>query len=89
MSRTVGYVLTAAMVAFAVAVPVFGVAALGLTAASAAAVGAALSAAIMVNSLLMPKPKVSANAQETTLQLGEIPRRAVFGIFAMPGRLVD
>jgi hypothetical protein len=43
----------------------------------------------MVNSLLMPKPKVSNNAQETQLQLGEIARRAIFGKAATAGSLVD
>lgn len=92
MSKTVGYVLTAALVVFAIAVPVIGagtLAAWGLTSGTVAAIGAALSAAIMVNSLLMPKPKVSRNAQETTLQLGEIGRRGIFGTTATAGSLVD
>lgn len=92
MSKTVGYVLTAALIVVAIAVPVIGptaLAAWGITAGTVAAVTAALSAAIMVNSLLMPKPKVSANAQETTLQIGEVARRAIFGKAATAGSLVD
>lgn len=89
MSKTVGYILVAAAVAFAIAVPVFGLAALGLTAAEAAAISAALSAAIMVNQLLMPKPSVSRNAQETQLQFNEVGRRFAFGETATAGSLVD
>jgi hypothetical protein len=92
MSKTVGYVLTAALVVFAIAVPIIGptaLAAWGFSAGTVAAIGAALSAAVIVNSLLMPKPKSSNNAQETTLQLGEVARRALFGKSATAGSLVD
>jgi hypothetical protein len=92
VSKVLGYVLTGALVAFAIAVPIIGpttLAAWGLSAGAVTAIGLALSAAIMVNSLLMPKPKVSNNAQETQLQLGEIARRAIFGKAATAGSLVD
>jgi hypothetical protein len=92
MSKTVGYILTAALVVFAIAVPIIGptaLAAWGLSAGTVAAIGAALSAAVIVNSLLMPKPGASRNAQETTLQLGEVARRAIFGTSATAGSLID
>jgi hypothetical protein len=92
VSKAVGYVLTAALVVFAVAVPIIGptaLAAMGLTSGVITAIGAALSAAIMVNSLLMPRPSVSRNAQETTLQINEVARRAAFGTTATAGSLVD
>lgn len=90
MSKTVGIILTVAAVAFAIAVPVFGPAALGLSQAAAAAIAAGLSAAIMVNNLLMPRPNgPSRQAAATTLQLGEAARSVIFGECAIAGSLVD
>lgn len=88
MSKTVGLILTIAAVALAVAVPIIGptaLAAIGLSTATAAAISAGLSAAIMINGLLMPKgdPNLrQRQASVTTLQLGEQPRVAIFGAVA-------
>lgn len=94
MSRTLGIILMVAAIAFAIAVPVFGVAALGITAGIASAISAGLAAAIMVNNMLMPKGSTAADlknrqASATTLQLGETPRCAIFGKAAVAGSLVD
>jgi hypothetical protein len=90
VSKTVGTILLVAAVVVAIAVPVIGpaqLALLGISETAIAAVSAGLSAAMMVNSLLMAKGDLGATrsrqASATTLQLGEVPRTALFGAAAI------
>lgn len=96
MSKVLGTALTVAAVAFAIAVPIIGPTAMlttfALTAAGAAAITAGLSAAIMVNALLMPKGRADLperQASQLALQFGEVPRSVIFGETASMGALVE
>jgi hypothetical protein len=83
LSKTLGVVLTVAAVAFAIAVPFFAPLGIAIAASTVAAISAGLAAAIMVNGLLMPKGigdgLIARQANQVTLQLGEVPRVAMFG----------
>jgi len=101
MSKTVGKILAVASVVVAIAaIPVTGGTSLavaagigGATTATLAAVGAVIAAASLVNSLLLAGQQAGTNQQrqaaETSVQLGEGPRKVGIGTFASAGTLLD
>lgn len=90
MSTTIGKILTVAAIAVAVlAAPPVGV----IGAGTAALISAGIAAAQLINSLILAGQIADTNqarqAQETRVQLGEGPRKAIFGKAATGGSLCD
>lgn len=87
---TLAVLLCAAAPANAIPVAVFVSIGLSTLAATIAAVIVNIGLSLLVGALFGPKtPKPKAEANATTLQLGENPRQALFGRVATAGSLVD
>lgn len=73
----------------ALAVPVAAFTALGLSTALATVAAIVVNIGLSYLAAQLLKPKIAKTSSSTTVQLGEVPRQAIFGRAATAGSLVD